>query len=60
MRLDPLAEVGIGMLMAVGVGGGQQVVKLERRADRREGNEHDREQNREPGGAASVVVEQRG
>jgi len=35
MILDPLAEVGIGMLVAVMIGGGQFVMDLQRGGERR-------------------------
>jgi len=47
--LDPLAEVGIGMFVAVMVGGSQLVVNLQRRGERRHREQEAGDEERDQG-----------
>jgi hypothetical protein len=57
--LDPLTEVGIGMFVAVVVGGSQLVVDLQRRSERRhrEQEARDEERDKSAGFARQVTTD---
>ena len=45
--LNPLAEIVVGMFMAVGVGGGQFMVHVLRNGEGREGHEQENQADRQ-------------
>jgi len=53
MVLDPLTEVGLGMLVPVLVGGGEYVVDLQGGRKRPQGQQHERQAERQQASGGS-------
>ncbi|MEK6526468.1 MAG: hypothetical protein AABZ22_06310 [Nitrospirota bacterium] len=57
MVLDPLAEVGVGVLVAIVISGGEFVVDLQRRRKRRQRQEDQRDGDSKRGTGTPVSGE---